>query len=632
MEIKNKRVFVSGGAGVIGITLVQRLFEMGAIIMVGDLKPRPKNWDKAIRYRMGDLNYITKEELDEFAPDFFFHLAATFERSTETYGFWEENHWHNVRLSTHLMTVLKDSTSLKKVVFASSYLIYDKKLYTFPVPAQEATSLKETDPISPRNLTGAAKLNHEIELNFLDGYKSGSFQTVSARIYRSYGKNSRDIISRWIRSLLKGEELVVFKKEGIFDYVFAEDVAEGLIRMAIHPTMSGLVNLGRGNARRITEVLAVLKQHFPDLRYREEEIDIPYEASQADMTLCKAKIDWAPSRDIEDTIAEMIDFEKAQQHAEQTHTAGNVLVTSISKKIPMLKAVKKAIEKMGNGRLFGGDMNPDCIGKHFVDVFWLMPRAEMENLPEITTYLKANNIIAVIPSRDGELSFWAKAKELLEKEGISVMVSNENTVNVCIDKLYFYKELQSKGIAAIPTFTAPDDDSVSTWVVKEQFGAGSESLGLNLSKEKALEHAKTLKKPIFQPFIAGKEYSIDVYVGKDSRTKSAVVRSRDLIVNGESQITTTQDHRVLEETCASAAEQIQSYGHLVFQAIVNDEGVHIIECNSRFGGASTLSIAAGLDSFYWFLLEANGENLSQYPVFRCSRQLKQIRYPSDIVI
>lgn len=110
--LKGKRVFISGGNGVIGKELVSKLHKQGAIIFVGDLKPRPLEMPLDILYRQGDLNYITKQEIEEFAPEYFIHLAATFERSVETYEFWDENHWHNVRLSTYLMTQIKDLPSL----------------------------------------------------------------------------------------------------------------------------------------------------------------------------------------------------------------------------------------------------------------------------------------------------------------------------------------------------------------------------------------------------------------------------------------------------------------------------------------------------------------------------------------
>jgi carbamoyl-phosphate synthase large subunit len=42
-------------------------------------------------------------------------------------------------------------------------------------------SLKESDPVLPRNLTGMAKFAHEIELRFIDAFCSDRFTTVCAR-------------------------------------------------------------------------------------------------------------------------------------------------------------------------------------------------------------------------------------------------------------------------------------------------------------------------------------------------------------------------------------------------------------------------------------------------------------------
>ena len=102
------RVFVSGGAGVIGVELVQKLVNQGCRVFVGDIKPRPSAFPKSVLYRRGDLNTMSRHEFDAFAPDVFIHLAATFERSAEAYEFWDENFSHNVQLSHHLMTLAKD--------------------------------------------------------------------------------------------------------------------------------------------------------------------------------------------------------------------------------------------------------------------------------------------------------------------------------------------------------------------------------------------------------------------------------------------------------------------------------------------------------------------------------------------
>lgn len=66
MILKNKKIFVSGAAGVIGQQLVKLLDQEGCIIFAADIKDRPINFSKNIFYRQGDLNYVKKYEIDSY--------------------------------------------------------------------------------------------------------------------------------------------------------------------------------------------------------------------------------------------------------------------------------------------------------------------------------------------------------------------------------------------------------------------------------------------------------------------------------------------------------------------------------------------------------------------------------------
>jgi carbamoyl-phosphate synthase large subunit len=634
--LNQKRVFVSGGAGVIGRVLVRKLYQMGAVIFVGDLKPKPKKWPGDILYWQGDLNYISDAELESFSPEYFFHLAATFERSTETYDFWNENYHHNVNLSHYLMNILKNHKALKKVIFASSYLIYKPDLYNFCEPQQKAIRLKEGDAIYPRNLCGAAKLYHEAELEFLNKFDETSFDTVCARIFRVYGKDSRDIISRWVRLVLRGETITVYRPEGRFDYIYADDVAEGLIRLALCPAR-GIVNLGNDNARSIQEVLDILKGHFPDMKISSANIDIPYEASQANMDYFESLTGYKPKTQLDEGITEIIKYEKERLKISGETEVGslkNILVTSISKKVPMLKAIRSAYLKAGGqDKLIGGDVDEYCIGRYFVDLFWKMPRLEELNVDDLIRYCKEQSIFAIIPSRDGELIYFAENKEKLEENGIKVMISSYDAITICLDKLTFYEKLSTMGFPVIQTTEDVHLLQSNAIVVKERFGAGSENIALNITVEQAIRHASKLKNPVFQPYIPGEEISVDIYIDLHGKTKGVVLRRRELIVKGESQVTTTFTNPGIEKIFSDLAERLGLYGHIVMQAIVDSSGkIQIMECNSRFGGASTLSIAVGLDSFFWFLLESSGTDISEYPYLRTGDQKRLVRHPEDIII
>jgi len=634
VKLKNKRVFVSGGSGVIGTELVKKLSKIGAIIFVGDLKPRPKSFPKNIVYRQGDLNYITNEELEEFNPEYFFHLAATFERSEESFEFWNENYEHNVKLSHHLMTKLRNCKSLKKVIFASSYLIYDPQLYTSLQKTKKITRLKELDSIYPRNTCGAAKLFHEIEIRFLEGFDETGFDSIPVRIFRVYGKNSKDIISRWIRSLLKNEEISIYNKENHFDYIYAEDVAEGLIKLS-QSKIKGVVNLGNDNSRSIEEVLQILKKYFPKMKTKFVNSKLPYEASQADMTKFEQQTNWKPTKQLEQNIPKIIEFESKKEQKNKKNVDFNILITSVSKKISMIKLIRIANKKLGNtGKIFGADINDKSIGKYFVDKFWKIPHYNKLSINEIILYCIKNNIKCIIPSSDGELSFYAKYKNELLKKDIHVMVSNLNNLTICLDKLKFYNKLKNSNFPCIKTSSKIDEIDQTFYVVKERISSfGIQPNGIKLRKKEAIEYSKKFKNPIFQPFIDGKELSIDLYVDKSKKTKGCVIRTREMITNGESQITKSLENKKLEKMCSNIVEKLNVYGHIVMQVIVDSQNnFNILECNCRFGGASSLSLEVGLDTFYWFLLESSGEKLTEYPFIRSKSQKKQIRYPENLIL
>jgi carbamoyl-phosphate synthase large subunit len=156
---------------------------------------------------------------------------------------------------------------------------------------------------------------------------------------------------------------------------------------------------------------------------------------------------------------------------------------------------------------------------------------------------------------------------------------------------------------------------------------------LHLTKEEAETHAHKLEYPIFQPFIEGQEWSVDLFRSSRGIVIGCVARRRDFIVKGESQMTTTHVFPSLEELCKKVADFLDIQGHAIFQVIEDQAGTfHIIECNPRFGGASTASIAVGLDSFYWFFLECTGCVLSPYLFQRRLGEIRQVRYPTDRII
>lgn len=310
----------------------------------------------------------------------------------------------------------------------------------------------------------------------------------------------------------------------------------------------------------------------------------------------------------------------------------NVLITSLSRKVPLIKAVRHARDRLHlHGKVIGGDVDPNCIGRNFVDDFWQMAQQKDLSIHNLLDNCKRHNIHAIIPTRDAELPFFAKHREVLTENHIACLTSDIKPIEICRDKLLFASSLVEL-FPIIPTDLTIDLlEPASAYVVKEQFGAGSRTIGLNLTSSEAKQWASNLESPIFQPYIEGKEYSVDLYIDRSKKVNGVIARSRDVIIGGESQVTSSLKDKAMEDLCIAVAEHLELYGHAVFQLIRSaDNKLHLIECNPRFGGASTLSLAMGLDSFHWFFCESLQKPLSTF--IRSKTEKRQIRYAEDLII
>jgi nucleoside-diphosphate-sugar epimerase len=307
-----RRVLVTGGAGVIAGELLARLSRAGASVMSVDRLPLAAP-PPGVEHVRGDLAEMDLRPLASFKPEHVLHLAATFERSRESPEFWSEN-WNDNVVASHRIVELAEMTGgVETFVFASSYLVYDPRQYLRDDPPTDAVSLDEESRLLPRNLCGSAKLYAEAEIEFQRRVRGLDFRSIHARIYRVYGRGSRDVVSRWVRAGLAGEAIEVYHPENRFDYVFAGDVAEGLLRLAASPRAEGVVNLASGRARPVSDVIAAIEAATGRrLELRTRDADEPFEASQADVTRLRELTGWAPGTSLEAGVRLLVDFERGR--------------------------------------------------------------------------------------------------------------------------------------------------------------------------------------------------------------------------------------------------------------------------------------------------------------------------------
>ncbi|WDV07470.1 ATP-grasp domain-containing protein [Lysinibacillus irui] len=305
----------------------------------------------------------------------------------------------------------------------------------------------------------------------------------------------------------------------------------------------------------------------------------------------------------------------------------NILLTSVGGKVPLIQCLKEKT----SAKIIGCDIQDSILSKNFLDDFFIEEKLENVNMNQFILTCKNKKINYIIPTREADLLFFSEWKNILEKENIFVMVSDRQSIEFVNDKYKFYQALIKEDLNVIPVIQKSDLKENKQYVLKECKGAGSKNLLVKLNKNQVLENYDFFEEPIIQPYIKGKEFSIDIYITKNKKVKATIVRERVLVIDGESQITQVVEHPKLSKLIEKAALVLNLEGHVMFQAFEDNNGeLWIIECNARIGGASTLSIYAGLDTFNWWIAECNGQNIDNWPVE--TKMLKQIRYKKDLIL
>ena len=320
-SVRGKRVLVTGGSGVIGRELLDRLDAAGAEVLSVDRVPPPEHDWRHVMHVEKDLATDDLSVLAAFRPQVVFHLAATFERSKESPEFWKANWRDNVVCSHRVVDLAAPAVEAEVFVFASSYLVYSPALYLFAEPPAEPTRLKEDDRKAPRNLCGAAKFYTEKELDHVREVRRPSLRVVHARIFRVYGRGARDVVGRWTRDLLAGGAIEVYNGANRFSHIHARDVADGLLRMAESPDASGPINLGAERATSIDELAAILREQLAlgADRIVDRGAVEEFEASGADLTRLKALTGWTPPTTLSEGVRDVIAYERERTGERSGH-------------------------------------------------------------------------------------------------------------------------------------------------------------------------------------------------------------------------------------------------------------------------------------------------------------------------
>jgi len=314
----------------------------------------------------------------------------------------------------------------------------------------------------------------------------------------------------------------------------------------------------------------------------------------------------------------------------------NVLITSVSRKVWLVKAFKDALKQEGiDGKVISVDINPLSAGFYVSDKHYLIPSSSDPNfIPAVLEICKKENIKLLIPTRDGELLLFAKNKEKFENQGTHVMISNPEVIKICNDKYKFYQFLTRNNIPIPKTYLPGEVDFSSMHyplLLKSRYGSGSKSI-FKVKNERELKFfVDYIPGPLIQEFIAGKEYTIDLFSDFNEKVLTVVPRERIETFCGESYKGKTVKDIQMVEYARSLAEKLGTIGHITAQCIKNNKEIKFIEVNPRFGGGAILGIKAGANTPLFLLRLVLGKRVKPQ-IGEFKENLLMLRYTKDLFI
>src|SRR5690625_4352336 len=134
----------------------------------------------------------------------------------------------------------------------------------------------------------------------------------------------------------------------------------------------------------------------------------------------------------------------------------NILVTSVGRRVKIIDYFKEALKN--KGKVIATDCDNNAPALYFADEFEIVPRVDDENyistLLDISREHKISGIVSLI---DPELEILAQHKDILEKEGLKLVLYPLDTIEKSFDKQKSYDLLSSLSIPCVPTYDYLDD-------------------------------------------------------------------------------------------------------------------------------------------------------------------------------
>lgn len=315
--VKGKKVLITGGLGMIGSTIANKLVSLGAEVTILDslIEPYGGNFFNVedirnqIKINISDIRDQESLKILVKEVDIIFNLAAQVSHNDSLLN---PSLDADINYIGHLnvLEAVRNFNPEAKVLYSGSRLQFGKIL---------KNPVNEDHPLNP--LTPYALNKTAAENLYLYYHRVYNIPVVIFRIANPYGprcqmRHSKYSIINWfIRNAMEGKDITIFGDGSqMRDYIYVGDLTDAFILASITAKTSGEVfNLGSGIGTKFKDMVETIiktvgKGKINYVPWPDNYLNVETGDYITDITKIKKHLNWLPQYDLKTGILKTVEY------------------------------------------------------------------------------------------------------------------------------------------------------------------------------------------------------------------------------------------------------------------------------------------------------------------------------------
>lgn len=290
----------------------------------------------------------------------------------------------------------------------------------------------------------------------------------------------------------------------------------------------------------------------------------------------------------------------------------HILITGVGRRVELMQAFRLAALKLNiNLKLYGADMAGTAPALAYCDYTRrVCAMRDPQYIQQLVDICVGDKIDLVIPTIDTDLLVLSQNVDAFEKVGTKVLISKPDKILICRDKNNTGKFFESCSLKAPRTYNNHKEYPGSyPCFIKPKDGSSSINAFKVEDEEELVVYAGQVEDYIIQPFVEGREFTIDIFCDFDGNPIYITPRERVQVRAGEVLKTQIFMDETMIEDAKKLCEAFKPCGPMTVQLIQdrNTGDNYYIEINPRYGGGAPLSMKSGARSAEALLMLLCGE-------------------------